>query len=329
MRRSSRSGAVRWDRTLDAHIANRLRFRGGTNRESRRRAQDARGTRRARGARDREADAAAAARREAQLARLRSRGDPPQSDFRGPRRGAARVPPLPRLSPDRVLPAARPPEKAGLARCPAATSATEKLIRVHTSLDAAAEEMHQLGLEPSRAFPRAICPSSAEGARHLGLRRDPEEAARRSGAVLHHRARRSRPRRARRWRGPRRPCPKWFGILPARRCEVKVMETHEEKDSTIAYYRQPAIDGSRPGNYVINTYKPETRPRYEAEALAFHESVPGPPPPDRDRAGADGPARIPQAPGRAPRSSRAGRSTPSGSPTRWASTRATSTASAC
>ena len=70
--------------------------------------------------------------------------------------------------------------------------------------------------------------------------------------------------------------PRWFGaVQPKTPCVVKVMGMHEAPYSTIAYYRQPSGDGKRPGQYMINTYMPETRPRYEAEALAFHESVPG------------------------------------------------------
>jgi uncharacterized protein (DUF885 family) len=56
---------------------------------------------------------------------------------------------------------------------------------------------------------------------------------------------------------------------------VKRIESHEEKDAPIAYYREPAIDGSRPGTYYVNTYDPGSRPRFESEALAFHEAVPG------------------------------------------------------
>src|SRR5204863_1395948 len=67
----------------------------------------------------------------------------------------------------------------------------------------------------------------------------------------------------------------WFGRVPAAACVVVPIPSHSEVHQTIAYYAWPTIDGSRPGRYYINLYAPETRPRYEAEALAFHESVPG------------------------------------------------------
>lgn len=53
------------------------------------------------------------------------------------------------------------------------------------------------------------------------------------------------------------------------------MDPIEAKDSVLGYYQPPAADGSRPGAHVINTYAPTSRPRFEYEALAFHESVPG------------------------------------------------------
>src|SRR6185503_18666366 len=67
----------------------------------------------------------------------------------------------------------------------------------------------------------------------------------------------------------------WFGRVPGAACVVVPVPTHSEQHQTIAYYSWPSMDGSRPGRYYINLYAPETRPRYEAEALAFHEAVPG------------------------------------------------------
>jgi uncharacterized protein (DUF885 family) len=67
----------------------------------------------------------------------------------------------------------------------------------------------------------------------------------------------------------------FLGRLPRTPCVIKAIEPFEEKDAPIAYYRPAAVDGTRPGAYYVNTSEPATRARYEVEALAFHESVPG------------------------------------------------------
>jgi uncharacterized protein (DUF885 family) len=69
--------------------------------------------------------------------------------------------------------------------------------------------------------------------------------------------------------------PAWFATQPVAPCVVVEMAPHEAPAGTIAYYMAPAPDGSRPGAYHVNTHDAETRTRFEAEALAFHEAVPG------------------------------------------------------
>ncbi|MFN2386919.1 MAG: DUF885 family protein [Thermoanaerobaculia bacterium] len=69
--------------------------------------------------------------------------------------------------------------------------------------------------------------------------------------------------------------PKMFWTLPRLPYGVIPTPEFEAPTSTTAYYRQGSREAARPGYFVANTYRLETRPKYEMEALAIHEAVPG------------------------------------------------------
>ncbi len=175
---------------------------------------------------------------------------------------------------DEVLPRARPDDRPGIAQLPGGEAAYRTLVRRHTTLDVAPEELHATGL----AEVERINAEMAElGERVLGTASRAEALVRlRSDPAMHFSTRAEVEATARAALDRANAAvPAWFGRLPVAPCVVVPMQAHEEEHSTIAYYRQPATDGSRPGQYYLNTSNPATRPRYEAEAWPSTRRCPG------------------------------------------------------
>lgn len=69
--------------------------------------------------------------------------------------------------------------------------------------------------------------------------------------------------------------PEWFGVMPKGPCVVEPVPDALAPAMPDAYYGVGSPDGSRPGTYYLNTYRPETRTRFDGEAIAHHEAIPG------------------------------------------------------
>lgn len=66
-----------------------------------------------------------------------------------------------------------------------------------------------------------------------------------------------------------------FITKPKARIQVKAVEAFREKSAGKAFYQTGALDGSRPGTYYANLYNTRNMPKFEMEALAYHEGLPG------------------------------------------------------
>jgi uncharacterized protein (DUF885 family) len=69
--------------------------------------------------------------------------------------------------------------------------------------------------------------------------------------------------------------PQLFGRLPKAGFEVAAVPEYLEKTSADAYYEAGTPDGSRPGRIRVDTYNPADRNLCNAEAIAYHEGLPG------------------------------------------------------
>jgi uncharacterized protein (DUF885 family) len=173
-----------------------------------------------------------------------------------------------------VLPRARPDDRCGLSYLPDGETVYRNAVRQHTTTHRDLDELHRLGhqLVAGLADQYRALGSRALGTSDLDeilgrLRGDPKLRFDTAGEILQS----ARDALAR----ANAALPDWFGRVPAIPCRVDEMSPFEAKDAVLGYYQPPSDDGRRPGIHWLNTHAPRTRTRYEYEALAFHESVPG------------------------------------------------------
>ena len=69
--------------------------------------------------------------------------------------------------------------------------------------------------------------------------------------------------------------PQLFGHLPQNKLEVVPMEAYRAPDEVPADYSPGAPASGRPGRINVNEYAPEKRLLLNAEAIAYHEGIPG------------------------------------------------------
>ncbi|NUT97820.1 MAG: DUF885 domain-containing protein, partial [Saccharothrix sp.] len=168
----------------------------------------------------------------------------------------------------------RDDDRVGLCHVPGGEAAYAVATRSHTSTSLSPEEIHRTGLDQ---LERLRDEFATLGERVFGthdvaevLRRLREDVSLRfeTAAQIVDTATTA-------LRRAEAALPGWFHPYEIAPCEVEPMHAVEAENSTLAYYAPPAEDGSRPGAHVVNTHAPHSRPRYEYEALSFHESVPG------------------------------------------------------
>jgi uncharacterized protein (DUF885 family) len=175
---------------------------------------------------------------------------------------------------EEILPKARPQEKTGLRWLPDGEDVYERAVRRHTTMKLSAADVHEIGLE---TIDKLADEYRFIGARVLGLTNVDE---------IHHQLRSDADLRfetseqvvataADAMARAKAAIPNWFGRLPQTECVIVEIPELAAKEAPLAFYLPPTTDGSRPGSYFINSSEPTTRTRFEAEALAFHESIPG------------------------------------------------------
>ena len=174
-----------------------------------------------------------------------------------------------------LLAVARPDEQCGLTWVEGGDEIYASTVTQHTGLELTPDEIHQIGLDDINV--RLAAEYGELGEKVFGtsdvaavlehLRSDadlrfssPEEIMDMAKDILVN---------------AKAAIGDWFGVLPKADCVIAPIPEFMAKDLPAAHYMPPAPDGSRPGTFYVNLVDPQEKMKFQAEAVGFHESIPG------------------------------------------------------
>lgn len=161
----------------------------------------------------------------------------------------------------------------GLAATPDGEAAYRLAIRMSTTVSPTPQEVHDFGLadlDTIEAEKDAVARRlglADRAALHAALAADPQNRTDDAARIVEL----AREQTARAFA----TAPRYFGRLPKADCIVKPVEAYREQESPPAFYMPPSLDGSRAGQYYLNTYQPGERQLHKLAAITFHEATPG------------------------------------------------------
>lgn len=165
-------------------------------------------------------------------------------------------------------------DEIGAASLPNGRAYYQYCLRRETTLDLTPEEVHQIGLDEvtriRAEMETVIADSGFEGdfqAFIEYLRTDPKFYPETADQLLKEAA-----YIVKKMEGQ---LPRLFKTLPRMTYGVVPMPDEIAPGNTTARYSPPSKDGTRAGEYWVNTYDLKSRPLFELEALSLHEAVPG------------------------------------------------------
>ena len=172
---------------------------------------------------------------------------------------------------DEYLPKAR--TSIALSALPNGAEAYRALFRSMATLDRPAEETYRLGEEAVARYEA----EAAEIGRKLfkvrdlatvkkRMQKDPRNHFRTRDELLSFTKEAVERARA--------AMPAWVEFMPKAEVVVEPIPGYLEKTASSGY-QSGALDGSRPGVYMINLYRPEEQSRAQVELTAYHETYPG------------------------------------------------------